>query len=91
MKLITNQKKAVMFFMSIMAFAFLKAQNVDEKYAALIKKHTTDKRFLPNSMKTFPASSEIPSPLEHFGAIIGAPGVMHHTKDIYDYYKIVSV
>lgn len=66
------------------------AQMQDQAYIDLIKKHTTDDRFLPKSLKSFPHSDEIPSPLEHFGTIIGEPGVMHHTQDIYAYYQILA-
>ncbi|WP_347924383.1 M14 family zinc carboxypeptidase [Pontimicrobium sp. SW4] len=90
MKNPTNLKKVMVLLLCTIAFTQVFAQNIDKAYADLIKKHTTDERFLPRSMQTFPASSILPSPLEHFGTIIGAPGVMHHTKDIYNYYKILA-
>ncbi|WP_427381821.1 hypothetical protein, partial [Klebsiella variicola] len=31
--------------------------------------------------------ARIPSPKAFFGTIIGAPGVMHRTTEIYSYYK----
>jgi zinc carboxypeptidase len=74
----------------IFAFSQSQAQNIDKTYADLIKEYTTDTRFLPRMLNTFPASSTLPSPLEHFGTIIGAPGVMHHTADIYGYYKTLA-
>ncbi|MBN4070249.1 hypothetical protein JYT76_01045 [Olleya sp. AH-315-F22] len=87
---ITKLKKALTFFVFIVAISQLQAQDLDQTYADLIKEYTTDTRFLPRSLQTFPASSQLPSPLEHFGTIIGAPGVMHHTADIYNYYKILA-
>ena len=84
MKYSTNLKKLLLLFLCTIAFTQTFAQNLDKTYSDLIKKHTTDDRFLPRSLHTFPASSQLPSPLEHFGTIIGAPGVMHHTKDIYN-------
>lgn len=74
----------------LFSFAALQAQSEDKTYADLIKEYTTDTRFLPRTLQTFPASNDLPSPLKHFGAIIGAPGIMHHTADIYGYYKILA-
>jgi hypothetical protein len=90
MKYPTNLKKILVLLLCTTAFAQTFAQNLDSTYSDLIKKYTTDTRFLPISLQTFPASSQLPSPLEHFGTIIGAPGVMHHTKDIYNYYQILA-
>jgi len=90
MKFITQLKSAVLLLFCLSFFTEIQAQKNDKIYADLIEEYTTDSRFLPRSMHTFPASSQLPSPLEHFGTIIGAPGVMHHTKDIYNYYKILA-
>ncbi len=65
----------------------LQAQKVDEVYNQKIKEYTTDPRFLPASMLGIVDDPKIPSPLKHFGQIIGAPGVMHRTADIYGYFK----
>lgn len=86
----TNFKKILTLILCTVIFAPTFAQNSDKTYSDLIKKYTTDERFLPRSLQTFPASSQLPSPLEHFGTIIGAPGVMHHTKDIYKYYQALA-
>jgi hypothetical protein len=32
----------------------------------------------------------VPSPLDHFGTIIGAPGVMHRTSEIHAYYRALA-
>jgi len=90
MKLLTNLKKVTLFFLFVCLTIQLQAQKLDKVYADLIQKYTTDKQFLPKQLQTFPASSKLPSPLAHFGTIIGAPGVMHHTKDIYEYYQILA-
>ncbi len=63
------------------------AQKIDEIYNQKIKEYTTDKRFLPSSVLNLTDDPTIPSPLKYFGTIIGAPGVVHHTTEIYDYYK----
>jgi hypothetical protein len=62
----------------------------DTGYARLVREATTDPRFLPQAVATLPASETVPSPLEYFGSIAGAPGVMHHAKDIYAYFRALA-
>ncbi len=64
-----------------------KAQQIDQTYNQKIKEYTTDKRFLPSSVLDLVDHPQIPSPLKFFGEIIGTPGTMHRTTDIYRYYK----
>lgn len=59
------------------------ANTYDEK----IKEYTTDKRFLPASVLGVPDNATVPSPLKHFGQVIGTPGVLHRTPEIYGYYQ----
>ena len=66
----------------------LNAQQVDTAYNQKIKEYTTDPRFLPSSVLDLVYDAQIPSPKAFFGTIIGAPGVMHRTTEIYSYYKI---
>lgn len=68
----------------------LVAQKIDEVYNQKIKEYTTDPRFLPSSVLNVMDDPRVPSPLKHFGTIIGAPGVMHRTADIYGYFKKLS-
>ena len=65
-------------------------QKVDEAYNAKIREYTTDTRFLPTSVLDVIDHPSIPSPSKHFGEIIGAPGVMHRTSDIYQYYQLLA-
>ncbi|MFQ5551614.1 MAG: M14 family zinc carboxypeptidase, partial [Gemmatimonadales bacterium] len=65
-------------------------QAADSTYDRLVAEATTDPRFLPASVATLPAAEGIPSPLEHFGSIIGAEGIMHRTSDIYAYYRALA-
>ena len=65
----------------------LNAQQVDTAYNQKIKEYTTDPRFLPSSVLDLVYDARIPSPKAFFGTIIGAPGVMHRTTEIYSYYK----
>ncbi|MEP6735371.1 MAG: M14 family zinc carboxypeptidase [Chryseolinea sp.] len=68
----------------------LGAQQIDEVYNQKIKEYTTDPRFLPESVLNITDDPHIPSPRKHFGEIIGAPGVMHRTKDIYEYFETLD-
>jgi hypothetical protein len=63
------------------------AQQPDTAYARKIREFTTDPRFLPASILQIADDATIPSPLRHFGHIIGAPGIMHTTQEIFGYYK----
>lgn len=67
--------------------SMLAAQSVDETYNQKIKEYTTDPKFLPASVLNLVDHPTIPSPLKYFGTIVGAPGVMHRTKEIYAYYQ----
>ncbi len=65
----------------------LYGQQIDTSYNQKIKEYTTDARFLPSSVLDLVYDAKVPSPKEFFGTIIGAPGVMHRTTEIYSYYK----
>ena len=65
----------------------LLGQQIDETYNQKIKEYTTDPKFLPSSVLNLIDDPVIPSPRKVFGDIIGAPGIMHRTTEIYSYYK----
>jgi hypothetical protein len=90
MKLTQNYFRVLFFLMLFSAFSPVTGQKLDKTYSDLIARYTTDAIFLPRTMQTFPSSTSLPSPLKHFGTIIGAPGVMHHSYEIYDYYKVLA-
>lgn len=72
----------------LLLFSFgLKAQQIDEAYVEKIKEFTTDDRFLPKSLLDVVDHPSIPSPLKHFGHIIGTEGIVHRTTEIYGYYQ----
>ncbi|MCB0492852.1 MAG: peptidase [Cyclobacteriaceae bacterium] len=66
------------------------AQQIDEEYNKKIKEYTTDPQFLPASVLDLPDDPNVPSPRKHFGQIIGTPGIMHRTADIYAYYEVLA-
>lgn len=63
------------------------AQKFDTLYQNKIREYTTDSRFFASTVGSIVDHPNIPSPLKHFGTIIGAPGVMHRTGEIFGYYK----
>ncbi len=65
-------------------------QTVDAEYARLVREYTSDPLFLPATVATLPEHASIPSPRKHFGTVIGAPGVMHRTSEIYAYYRALA-
>jgi len=65
----------------------LRAQQIDETYNQKIKEYTTDTQFLPGSVLNLPDDPKVPSPRKHFGQIIGTPGIIHRTPEIYAYYQ----
>jgi hypothetical protein len=65
----------------------LQAQKIDEAYNQKIREFTTDKRFLPEFLLDVVDHPTIPSPLKHFGHIIGAEGQVHRSAEIYGYYQ----
>src|SRR5205809_2923609 len=71
----------------VLACTFVNAQQTDPTYDAKIREYTTDPRFLPASVLGLSDDPKVPSPRKVFGDIIGAPGVMHRTTDIYAYYQ----
>jgi hypothetical protein len=65
-------------------------QTQDTTYARLIRENTSDSRFMPASLARLPEHATIPSPRDHFGTIIGAPGVMHRTAEVHGYYRALA-
>ena len=58
----------------------------DEEYGKKIKEFTTEPFFLTDLVDHLPASSTVPSPDKILGHIVGAPGFLTYSKDIYRYY-----
>ena len=71
-------------------FAQKAPQKNDEEYTKLIKQHLQDPRITTELVDHLPASSTVPSPLKHFGHIIGQPGEIAYTRDMYAYYQALA-
>jgi len=65
----------------------VRAQSDDSTYAGRITAYTTDKRFTNELVDHLPHSAEVPSPLDRFGTVIGAPDILHTTTEIYGYMR----
>ena len=72
------------------ALAQKAAQKNDEEYTKLIKQHLQDARITTELVDHLPASATVPTPLKHFGHIIGQPGEIEYTKDMYAYYQALA-
>jgi hypothetical protein len=70
--------------------AALAQQRNDEAYAEKIREYTTDERFLNELVDHLPVSETVPSPLQHFGTVIGAPDILHSTEEIYGYMRALA-
>lgn len=65
-------------------------QQSDTTYERLIREATTDPHFLPATVASIPDHPTIPSPLDHFGTVAGAPGVMHRSAQLLGYYRALA-
>lgn len=65
------------------------AQN-DEAYGKKIKEYTTESFFLTELVDHLPASATVPSPMKHFGDIVGAPNILHHVDEINAYMRVLD-
>ncbi len=80
----------LLFFIFITGFKVIWSQTNDPVYAEKIKEYTTDSSFINDLVDHMPQSEIVPSPLQHFGEIIGAPGILHNTEEIYGYYQALA-
>lgn len=66
------------------------ASGDDAAYGAKIKEYTTETFFLTPLVDHLPASDKVPSPLKHFGHIIGTPNTLHYTEEINGYMRALD-
>ncbi len=65
-------------------------QAIDSAYTAQIKQDLEDPRISTELVNYLPASSTVPSPLKVLGHIIGAPGILDRSADIYKYFDALA-
>lgn len=62
----------------------------DRDYTRQIRKDTTEPYFDTNLVDRLPASATVPTPQKFLGYIVGAPGHLTYSKDIYAYYRALA-
>ncbi len=62
----------------------------DEEYGKKIHEYTTEPFFTTTLVDHLPASATVPSPDKILGHIVGAPGYLTYSKDIYRYYDALA-
>ncbi|CAN0503871.1 unnamed protein product, partial [Laminaria digitata] len=77
-------------FLFLLLASTAQAQEIDSTYSKKILEYTTDMRFVNPMVDHLPYADSIPSPLDYFGTIIGAPGILHETSEIYGYFRALA-
>jgi hypothetical protein len=65
-------------------------QAVDKEYTAKIAEYLQDERISTELVDYLPASATVPTPLKVLGHIVGTPGVLDRSADIYKYFDAVD-
>lgn len=65
-------------------------QTQDEEYTKLIKQFSRDPRFLTDLVDHLPASKTVPTPLKHFGNIMGAWNVLQKSNQMDKYLMAIA-
>ena len=65
-------------------------QSNDTAYTARIKQYLEDPRISTELVDLLPASATVPTPLAVLGHIVGTPGVLDHSADIYKYFDALA-
>ncbi|HSM36718.1 MAG TPA: M14 family zinc carboxypeptidase [Longimicrobiales bacterium] len=65
-------------------------QPMEDAYAERVRAHTTEPRFLSDLVDHLPDHPNVPSPLDHFGSVIGAEGVLHYVDEINGYLRALA-
>lgn len=65
-------------------------QEIDEQYTELIREATTEEFFSTPHVDHLPASETVPTPLDFFGSIAGAPDLLHYPEEVHAYMRAVA-
>jgi hypothetical protein len=84
------RRSALVFAVLLALPAIAAAQALDAEYTAQIRRHTTEPFFLTPLVDHLPASSTVPTPLQHHGYIAGAPDVLTYPEDVARYMRAVA-
>jgi hypothetical protein len=77
------KKLALLLFLAAAVFG-------QESYTDLIRKNTTEPRFLTELVDHLPDSTNVPSPLTFNGYIAGAAGKLTYAEDVYRYMRALE-
>ena len=72
------------------ATPLLGQDRIDEAYTDLIREATTEEFFSTPLVDHLPASETVPTPLDHFGTIAGAPDVLHYPEEVHEYMRALA-
>lgn len=91
----TARKRRLLYSLVVAAAALVPSlaraqQGVDTAYTAQIKKDLEDPRISTELVDYLPASATVPSPLKVLGHIVGAPGILDRSADIYKYFDALA-
>jgi hypothetical protein len=79
------------FFCAMVCLQTAVGQDVDDKsYSAQIRANTTEPYLSTGLVDHLPKSSTVPTPQQFLGYIVGAPGHLTYSKDIYAYYRALA-
>ncbi len=65
-------------------------QRIDEEYTKQIKQFLRDPRITTELVDHLPASSTVPTPLKHFGHIMGAWGILDKAETMHSYLEAIN-
>src|SRR5436189_1277880 len=65
-------------------------QKIDETYTAKIKEYLSDPRISTELVDHLPASDTVAAPLKTLGRVVGMPGELTYSKDMYRYYEALD-
>lgn len=65
-------------------------QPIHEAYTRRMRETLPDPRISTEFVTYMPYSPTVPTPLEVLGTIIGEPGVLHRSAEIYRYFDILD-
>ena len=65
-------------------------QRIDEEYTRQIRQFLRDPRITTELVDHLPASTTVPSPLKHFGHIMGAWGELDKAEAMHRYYEAIA-
>jgi hypothetical protein len=82
--------RRVLFAIAALSAPAVAQQPIDSAYTAKIKEHLQDPRITTELVDHLPASTTVPTPLKFHGRIVGTPGELTYTKDIYRYLEALA-